>query len=132
MALGAVALQSSVTTAAAGAPGATSTTRQIAKSGTASVTSGSPDLSASVQAPETLSAAEGALAPNRSHGTGTTSVGAISQPKPVTLSHPELLASFDGLITFSSASDQPRVRISLALSHPIRDCASAATATAVP
>lgn len=98
MTLGAVALQSSV--AAAGAPGATSTTRQIAKSGAASFTSGSPDLSAGVQAPETLSAAEGALAPNRSHGTATTSVGAISQPKSVTRSHPELLQSFDGLNHF--------------------------------
>jgi hypothetical protein len=99
-ALGAVALQSSVTAATAGASGATSTTRQITESGTASFTSGSPDLSAGVQAPETLGAAEGALAPNRSHGTATTSVGAISQPKPVTLSHPELLHSFDGLNHF--------------------------------
>ena len=100
MAVGAVALQSSVTAATAGASGATSTTRQITKSGTASFTSGSPDLSAGVQAPETLGAADGALAPNRSHGTATTSVGAISQPKPVTLSHPELLHSFDGLNHF--------------------------------
>ena len=100
LALGAVTVQSSVTAAAAGAPGAISTTRQITKSGTASFTSGSPNLSASVQTPETLGAADGALAPNRSHGTATTSVGAISQPKPLTLSHPELLQSFDGLNHF--------------------------------
>jgi hypothetical protein len=100
MALGAVALQSSVTAASAGASGASSTTRQITKSGTASFTSGSPDLSASVQAPETFGPADGALAPNRSHGTATTSVGAITQPKPVTLSHPELVTSFNGLNHF--------------------------------
>jgi len=100
MALGAVALQGSVTTAAAAAPGATSTTRQIAKSGTALFTTGSPNLPAGVQGPETLGAADGALGPNRSHGTATTSVGAISQPKPVTLSHPELIRSFDGLDHF--------------------------------
>jgi hypothetical protein len=100
MALGALGLQSSVSAAGAGAAGAASTTRQVVKSGTASFTSGSPDLSASVQAPETLGAAEGPFAPNRSHGTATTSVGAISQPKPVTLSHPELLQSFDGLNHF--------------------------------
>src|SRR5262249_3557309 len=43
---------------------------------------------------------ESALGPNRSHGTGTTSVGAISQPKSLTLSNPELLGSFDGLNHF--------------------------------
>src|SRR5215831_4090663 len=93
IALGAIAVQSSVPAAAAGA-GATSTTRQITQSGTASFTSGSPDLSATVQDPETLGPSDDALAPNRSHGSATTSVGAISQPKSVTLSHPELQQSF--------------------------------------
>src|SRR6516162_11221189 len=100
IALGALALHSSVSTAA-GTPGASSTSRQIPKSGAASFTSGSADVSSGVQAPEPLGPADGALAPNRSHGGATTSVGAISQPKSVTLSHPELLSSFDGLNHFN-------------------------------
>src|SRR4029077_6708414 len=55
---------------------------------------------AGVQGPEALNSGDGALAPNRSHGTATTSVGAISQPKPVTLSHPELVRSFNGMNHF--------------------------------
>jgi hypothetical protein len=100
MALAAMTIQTSVTAATAGASGATSTTRQITKSGSAGFTSGSPDLSSGVQSPEFLGSADGALGANRSHGTATTAVGAISQPKPVTLSHPELVRSFDGMNHF--------------------------------
>jgi len=98
MALAAMTIQSSVTAATAGASGPTGTARQITKSGTAGFTSATG--AAGVQGPEALNSADGALAPNRSHGTATTSVGAISQPKPVTLSHPELVRSFNGMNHF--------------------------------
>lgn len=100
VALGAFAVHSSVTAATAAASGATSTTRQITRSGSAGFTTGSPDLSSGVQSPEVLGSADGALGANRSHGTATTAVGAISQPKPVTLSHPELVRSFNGMDHF--------------------------------
>jgi hypothetical protein len=96
MALGAIALQSS----AAAEDFSATTTLQIDQSGTTSFTSGSADLTDSVQAPELLGTPGDASGANRSHGTETTSVGAISQPKPLTLSHPELLTSFDGLNHF--------------------------------
>ena len=98
MALAAMTIQSSVTAATAGASGPTGTARQITKSGTAGFTSATG--AAGVQGPEALNSADGALAPNRSHGTATTSIGAISQPKPVTLSHPELVRSFNGMNHF--------------------------------
>ncbi|HEY4448996.1 MAG TPA: hypothetical protein VGN03_10375 [Steroidobacteraceae bacterium] len=98
MALAAMTIQSSVTAATAGASGPTGAARQITKSGTAGFTSATG--AAGVQGPEALNSADGALAPNRSHGTATTSVGAISQPKPVTLSHPELVRSFNGMNHF--------------------------------
>lgn len=99
LALGATGFQNPATAAGAGTP-VTGTTLQVSKSGTTSFHSSSPDLQTGVQAVETSSAAESSLGPNRSHGTGTTSVGAIAQPKSVTRSHPELLAGFDGLNHF--------------------------------
>ena len=98
LALAAITIQSSVTAATAGASGPTSTARQITKSGAAAFTSATG--AAGVQGPETLNWGDGALGPNRSHGTATTSVGAISQPKQVTLSHPELVRSFNGMNHF--------------------------------
>ena len=85
----------------AGSGGAT---RQISSSGTASFTAGSPDLTTGTQSNEIPGFADGGLAPDRSHSSngGSTSVGAIAQPKNVTTSNPGLLTSFDGLNHFQN------------------------------
>jgi hypothetical protein len=76
------------------------TTRQIQSSGTASFAAGSPGQPAGLQSNETPSFAGDSLAPDRSHSSGGAPVGAIAQPKPVTLSNPGLVTSFAGLDHF--------------------------------
>jgi hypothetical protein len=81
-------------------------TREISSSGTASFgtgsTSGDPN---GVENPEIAGVAgsDAAGGTDRSHtGTGSTSVGAVTQPKNVTTSSPGLAASFDGLNHFQN------------------------------
>lgn len=76
------------------------TTREIASSGTASFATGSSGATAGSQGPEIAGIADGPLATDRSRSSGRSSVGAITQPKPVTTSAPELLTGFDGLNHF--------------------------------
>ncbi len=78
------------------------TTREISSSGTASFAAQSSGPADGIQNPEIAGLGDGVLAPDRSHSSAAagTPVGAISQPKPVTFSNPELLASFDGLNHF--------------------------------
>jgi hypothetical protein len=82
---------------------ATSTTRQIPTSGTATF-SGITPSSGAVGAFETPGfGAESPDVADRSHsGNGGTPVGAISQPRSVTTSTPGLLTSFDGLNHFDN------------------------------
>src|SRR5215469_68491 len=76
------------------------TTREIASSGTASFAAGSSAQPGGVDQFEISGTGEGALAPDRSHSSGGTPVGAITQPTPVTTSNPNLLTSFAGLDHF--------------------------------
>jgi hypothetical protein len=79
-------------------------TRAISSGGTATLSGG--DVSSStggVENPEVSAGGDGALASDRSHtGSASTPVGAVSQPRPVTMSSPGLLASFDGLNHFQN------------------------------
>src|SRR5438309_5161487 len=94
--LGAVTFGGGPVTASASGSG---NTREISSSGTASFTAIAPGAD-EVQSPETFAQAGGdaGLASNRSHSSaGSTPVGAITQPRPVTNSTPGLVTSFDGL-----------------------------------
>jgi hypothetical protein len=76
-------------------------TREISASGTSSFLAGvGIGTGAGIQNPELAGPSDGAQAPDRSHSSGGTSVGAISQPKNVTNSNPGLLTSFAGLDHF--------------------------------
>lgn len=90
---------------AAAATSSSGQTRQIAASGTAAFPLGvTPDSSTGVQAFETPSAGgDGGTASDRSHSANgdTVPVGAVSQPKNVTLTSPGLIGSFDGLNHFN-------------------------------
>jgi hypothetical protein len=87
-----------------GAAAAAGNTRQISRAGTASLSGTATGTgSVGVQSPEIPPGLgdDGAAGPNRSHsGGGGSPVGAIAQPKNVTLSAPELQTSFDGLDHF--------------------------------
>ena len=87
--------------AASGAASSSGTTRQITSSGAASfAVAGSPSSTASVETFETPGGA-GAAGTDRSNSSGSGSpVGAITQPRGVTLSTPGLQASFEGLNHF--------------------------------
>jgi len=104
---GLLALAGATAGAASGASAATGgggATREISSSGTASFVAGSSDQVTAIQNNEIPNFGDGALAPDRSHSSnaGATPVGAIAQPKPVTLSNPGLLTSFDGLNHFQN------------------------------
>ena len=78
------------------------TTREITSSGTASFVTGSPSQPGTIGQFETPGLSEG-LAPDRSHSAASGApVGAITQPKNVTTSNPNLVASFDGLNHFQN------------------------------
>src|SRR5438270_4695520 len=92
-----------VASAQTGAATTGGTTREISSAGTASFAAGSSGASAGSQGPETAGAADGAIAPNRSHSSGARMpVGAVSQPKSLTTSNPGLVASFDALNHFQN------------------------------
>jgi hypothetical protein len=77
------------------------TTREISTSGTSSFLAGvGTGTAAGIQNPEILGPSDAVQAPDRSHSSGGTSVGAVTQPKNVTNSDPGLLASFGGLDHF--------------------------------
>ena len=76
------------------------TTREITSSGTASFLPASSSQPGGIDNFEIAGLGDGPLAPDRSHSTGGTPVGAITQPKPVTTSNPNLITSFDGLNHF--------------------------------
>ena len=76
-------------------------TRQITSSGTASFGAGSASQPGTIDNSEIPGLGDGALAPDRSHSSSSgVSVGAISQPKSVTTTTPNLLTSFEGLNHF--------------------------------
>jgi hypothetical protein len=75
-------------------------TRQIPSSGTRAFPAGSAGTPTGVQPFEIAGTANGAIGPNRSDSGTSTAVGPTVQPKNVTTSHPELVASFDGLNHF--------------------------------
>ena len=77
-------------------------TRQISSSGTGSFVSGTPGQPGTIDQYEIGGTGEGGgLETDRRHsGSGSTSVGAITQPKSVTKSNPGLQTSFDGLDHF--------------------------------
>src|SRR5262249_32368488 len=75
------------------------TTREITSSGTASFVAGSSAQPGGIDQVE-IPGSSGPLAPDRSHSPGGGPVGAITQPKPVTTSTPNLVSSFDGLNHF--------------------------------
>jgi hypothetical protein len=78
-----------------------SVTRVISPSGTAQFGAGAAPDPSGIETPEIGSGGGGADLADRSHsGPGSTPVGAVAQPKPVTLSNPGLLMSFDGLDHF--------------------------------
>ena len=81
-------------------------TRQISSSGTTSfaTTAAAPGTTTGIDTFETPATAGGDGAPvDRSHSSGdSVSVGAVSQPKNVTLSAPGLVTSFDGLNHFQN------------------------------
>jgi hypothetical protein len=78
------------------------TTREISSSGTASFVAGSPSQPGGIDNFETPGIGEG-LAPDRSNSSGSGGpVGAITQPKNVTTSTPNLVTSFDGLNHFQN------------------------------
>jgi hypothetical protein len=86
---------------AAAATGSGGDTRMISASGSASMTAGSADSGAGVEAFETPSTGSGGANIDRSSSFGDSSpVGATSQPKNVTTSAPDVLASFDGINHF--------------------------------
>ena len=77
------------------------TTRLISASGNAHVGGVVPTTTSGVEIPEVAGGGDGAQPSDRSHSSpGSIPVGAVAQPKPVTLSTPGLLASFDGLNHF--------------------------------
>ena len=83
---------------AAASTGSNGATRMISAFGSAGITAGSPDSGTGVEAFETPSTGEGGANVNRSSSFGSSSpVGATSQPKNVTTSAPDVLASFDGI-----------------------------------
>jgi hypothetical protein len=75
------------------------TTREITSPGTASFAAGSSAQPGGIENFE-IPGISGPLAPDRSHSTGGGPVGAITQPKRVTTSTPNLVTSFDGLNHF--------------------------------
>jgi hypothetical protein len=78
------------------------TTRVITSSGTASFVQGTSSQLGSIDNFEIPGLSEG-LAPDRSHSSGSGApVGPITQPKTVTTSNPNLVASFDGLNHFQN------------------------------
>jgi len=79
----------------------TGQSRLISASGTAQIGGAVPTTTAGVEIPETAGGGDGAEPSNRTHSSpGSVPVGAVAQPKPVTLSTPGLVASFDGLNHF--------------------------------
>ena len=83
---------------AAASTGSDGVTRMISASGSASMTAESVDSGAGVEAFETPSTGDGGANVNRSSSFGSSSpVGATSQPKNVTTSAPDVLATFDGI-----------------------------------
>lgn len=89
---------------AAAATGSSGETRMISASGTAGITAGSPDTTTGVDAYETPNiSGDGANVDRSNSGSGdSTPVGAISQPKNVTTSAPDVLGGFDGLNHFQN------------------------------
>ena len=94
---------------AAASTGSNGQTRMISASGSASLTAGNPDSTTGVASFETPSVAGDGGTVDRSHsGSGdSTSTGAISQPKNVTTSAPDVLASFDGINHFQQRFGTP-------------------------
>jgi hypothetical protein len=79
----------------------TGQTRLISAAGTAHVGGVVPTTTAGIEIPEIGGGGDGADPSDRSHsGPGSIPVGAVAQPKPVTLSTPGLITSFDGLNHF--------------------------------
>jgi len=76
------------------------TTREISSSGSASFLPGSSSQPGGIENFEIAGLGDGPLASDRSHSSGGTPVGAITQPKPVTTSNPNLITSFAGLNHF--------------------------------
>ncbi len=95
---------------AAASTGSTGQTRMISASGSGGILAGNPDSTTGVAAWETpgVGGADGGVV-NRSHsGSGdSTSVGAISQPKNLTTSAPDVQASFDGINHFQQRFGTP-------------------------
>ena len=86
-------------TGSVSSPVAGGTTREITSSGTAAFVAGSSAQPGGIDQFE-IPGISGALAPDRSHSSGGGPVGAISQPKRVTTSTPNLVTSFAGLNHF--------------------------------
>lgn len=97
-----VAQGGAVASAGTGSTVSGGTTREISSTGSASFATESGGATGT-QGPEIAGGGDGVVAPNRSHSSGArTPVGAVTQPKSVTTSHPELAASFDGLNHFQN------------------------------
>jgi hypothetical protein len=75
-------------------------TREIASSGTASFAAGSSSQPGGIDSFEIGVSGGTGLAPDRSHSSGGSPVGAVVQPKHVTTSTPNLVTSFNGLDHF--------------------------------
>ncbi len=106
------------TASGTGSIGGGGTTRDIASSGTASFATGSSGTASGTANPEIAGVGEGVLAPDRSHSSGGTPVGAITQPKPVTTSNPGVLASFAGLNHFQQRFGSTAGRNQFSLEPP--------------
>jgi len=102
--LGAAASGAPISSAATPAATAGGNTRLISTSGTASFTPDAAGTPTGVEAYETAGFGNaGVQGPDRSHsGGGGTSVGAITQPRAVTTSAPDVVTSFDGLNHFQN------------------------------
>src|SRR6266404_275667 len=98
VAAGGASSASASTGSTGGSPGG-GTTREIASSGTASFVAGSSAQPGGTDQFE-IPGVSGPLAPDRSHSAGGAPAGAITQPKPVTTSTPDLITSFAGLTHF--------------------------------
>src|ERR1051326_4708380 len=98
----AVVVASSGSVPAAASTSSSGQTRMISASGTGSFTAGSPDTTTGVSAFETpgVGGDGGTVARSHSGSGDSLPVGAISQPKPITTSAPDLVSGFDGLNHF--------------------------------
>ena len=94
---------------AAASTGSSGQTRMISASGTGGIIAGSPDSTTGVAAFETPNVGgDGGSVDRSNSGSGdSASVGAISQPKNVTTSAPDVLTSFDGINHFQQRFGTP-------------------------